>query len=298
MGLPGIARVFLWWGNLYGSAGGGVRGGAFVSSNSTSSTNGALRTAHSATNASTQATVVNSTTIDNLSDAIICSFFASQQNSPYLNNEDLQQIHPDDLEEMDLRWQMAMLTMRARRFLKNTGRKFSMNGTETIGFDKTKVECFNCHTKRHFARECRAPRNQENRNKENTKRNVPVKTPGLTALVSCDGLGGYDLSDQAKEGPTNFSLMAYSSTSSNSEIADKCKASLGYNVVPPPYTGKFMPPKPNLSLSGPEEFVDESKVNEPKVKKPVVETSEAKASKDKPKVVRNNYGPPLIKEWI
>ncbi|GKB08690.1 hypothetical protein Tco_0837002 [Tanacetum coccineum] len=40
------------------------------------------------------------------------------------NNEDLQQIHPDDLEEMDLRWQMAMLTMRARRFLKNTGRKF------------------------------------------------------------------------------------------------------------------------------------------------------------------------------
>nr|GEY12239.1 hypothetical protein [Tanacetum cinerariifolium] len=271
---------------------------AFVSSNSTSSTNGALRTANSATNASTQATAVNSTTIDNLSDAIICSFFASQQNSPYLNNEDLQQIHPDDLEEMDLRWQMVMLTMRARRFLKNTGRKFSMNCTETIGFDKTKVECFNCHKRRHFARECRAPRNQENRNKENTKRNVPVKTPGSTALVSSDGLGGYDLSDQAKEGPTNFSLMAYSSTSSNSEIADKCKASLGYNVVLPPYTGKFMPPKPNLSFSGLEEFVDESKVNEPKVKKPVVETSEPKASKDKPKVVRNNYGPPLIKEWI
>ncbi|GJZ21851.1 retrovirus-related pol polyprotein from transposon TNT 1-94 [Tanacetum coccineum] len=95
---------------------------AFVSANS--STNGAVNTAHGATTASTQATAVNSTTINNLSDAVICAFFASQPNSPQLDNEDLQQIHPDDLEEMDLRWQMAMLTMRARRFLKNTGRKF------------------------------------------------------------------------------------------------------------------------------------------------------------------------------
>ncbi|GJT30823.1 hypothetical protein Tco_0911098 [Tanacetum coccineum] len=111
----------------------------------TSSTNGAVNTAHGVTTASTQATVVNSTTIDNLSDAVICAFFASQPNSPQLDNEDLQQINPDDLEEMDLRWQMAMLTMRVRRFLKNIGRKITMNGTETIGFDKSKVECYNCH---------------------------------------------------------------------------------------------------------------------------------------------------------
>ncbi|GKD07892.1 hypothetical protein Tco_1187577, partial [Tanacetum coccineum] len=62
----------------------------------------------------------------------------NQPNSPKLDNGDLQQIHLDDLEEMDLRWQMAMLTRRARRFLKNTRRKFSVNGTETIGFDKSK----------------------------------------------------------------------------------------------------------------------------------------------------------------
>ncbi|GKG00983.1 hypothetical protein Tco_0305688, partial [Tanacetum coccineum] len=117
---------------------------AFVSSNSNSSTDGAVNTAHGATIASTQATVVNSTTINNLSDAVICAFFASQPNSPQLDNEDLQQINPDDLEEMDLRWQMAMLTMRAGRFLKNTGRKFFVNGTKTIGFDKSKVECYNC----------------------------------------------------------------------------------------------------------------------------------------------------------
>ncbi|GKD20698.1 ribonuclease H-like domain-containing protein, partial [Tanacetum coccineum] len=61
---------------------------------------------------------------------------------------------------------MAKLTMRARIFLKNTGRKFSMNGTETIGFDKSKVECYNYHKRGHFAREYRTPRNQENKNRE------------------------------------------------------------------------------------------------------------------------------------
>nr|GEX55273.1 ribonuclease H-like domain-containing protein [Tanacetum cinerariifolium] len=105
---------------------------------------------------------------------------------------DLEQIHPDDIEEMDLRWQMAMLTTRARRFLKKTGRKLTVNGDETIGFDKSNVECYNCHKRGHFAKECRAPRNQDNKNKESSRRSVPVETSTSTALVSCDGLGGYD----------------------------------------------------------------------------------------------------------
>ncbi|GKF02977.1 hypothetical protein Tco_0029900, partial [Tanacetum coccineum] len=82
------------------------------------------------------------------------------------------------------------------------------------------------------------------------------------------------------------------------QIADKYKTSLGYNVVPPPYTGNFMPPKPDLSFSGLEEFVNEPIVSEPTVKKHVVETSEAKASADKPKVVRKNNGAPIIKDWV
>nr|GEW63010.1 ribonuclease H-like domain-containing protein [Tanacetum cinerariifolium] len=278
---------------------------------------------------------------------------------PHLDNKDLQQIHPDNLEEMDLRWQMAMLTMRAIRFLKNTRRKFSMNGTETIGFDKSKVKCFNYHKRRHFARECRAPRNKENKNRENSRRNVPVETPASSALVSCDELGYYDWSDQSEEGLTNFALMAYSSTSSNSEVStdstcssscmenvkifkeqneqllkdlrtskinditykiglesvearlpvykknesvyeddikivDKCKPGLGYNAVPPPYTGNFMPPKPDLS--GLEEF-NEPKVSEPAIKKFVIETSKAKDSADKSKIVRKNNGATLIEDW-
>ncbi|GKF61978.1 hypothetical protein Tco_0182032 [Tanacetum coccineum] len=95
---------------------------AFVSSsnNNTNNTNEAVNTAHGVSPASTQVNATNFTNIDNLSDAVICSFFASQPNSPQLIHKDLQQIHPDDMEEMGLRWQMAMLTMRARRFLKNT----------------------------------------------------------------------------------------------------------------------------------------------------------------------------------
>ncbi|GKB07247.1 ribonuclease H-like domain-containing protein [Tanacetum coccineum] len=78
---------------------------------------------------------------------------------------------------------MAMLTMRARIFLKKTGRKFSVNGNETIGFDKYKVECYNCHKMGHFAREYRALRNQENKNRENTRKVVPVETTTSNALI-------------------------------------------------------------------------------------------------------------------
>ncbi|GKB27260.1 hypothetical protein Tco_0866661 [Tanacetum coccineum] len=107
---------------------------AFMSStnNNTNSSNEAVNVAHGVTTASTQVNTAYSINIDNLSDVVICSFFSSQLNSPQLAHEDLQQIHLGDIEEIDLRWQMAMLTMRARRFLKNTGKKLTVNGNETI----------------------------------------------------------------------------------------------------------------------------------------------------------------------
>nr|GEY38710.1 hypothetical protein [Tanacetum cinerariifolium] len=93
---------------------------AFVSSNSTNGINEADNTAYGVGTAYIQGNVVNSTSIDNLSDAVICAFLASQPNSPQLAREDLEQIDPDDLEEIDLKWEMAMLTIRARRFIKRT----------------------------------------------------------------------------------------------------------------------------------------------------------------------------------
>ncbi|GKB94655.1 ribonuclease H-like domain-containing protein [Tanacetum coccineum] len=286
---------------------------AFVSSsnNNTSITNEAVNTAHRVSTASTQVNAANSTNIDNLSDAIICVFFASQPNSPQLLHEDLQQIHPDYMEEMDLRLQMAMLTMRARRFLNNTGRKLTINGNETIGFDKSKVECYNCYKRGHFARECRAPRNQDNKNKESLRRSVPVEISTSTALVSYDGLGGYDWSDQAEEGP-NYALMAFSSSNSNSEVSNDsiCSKSCLKTIeslksqndqllkdlkkselmvlVPPPYTGNFLPPTPDLSFTSLDKFVNE----------PVVKNNKAMSSEEEPKVVRKNADARIIEEWV
>ncbi|GJS81342.1 ribonuclease H-like domain-containing protein [Tanacetum coccineum] len=238
---------------------------AFVSSNSTNSTHEADNTAHGATTASTQATAVKSTTIENLSDDVICAFF------------------------------MAMLTIRERRFLNNTRRKLTVNGNETIRFDKSKVECYNCHKRGHFARECRAPRNQENRNKKNTRRVVPVETTTSNALVSCDGSGLESVEARLLVYKKNESVYEEDIKVLKCEIhiVDKCKTGLGYNSIPPPYTGNFMPLKPDLSFSGLEEFT-----SEPIVIKPVAENNEAKASEAKPKAVRKNNGALIIEDWV
>nr|GEY26501.1 retrovirus-related Pol polyprotein from transposon TNT 1-94 [Tanacetum cinerariifolium] len=80
--------------------------------------------------------------------------------------KDINQIDDDDIEEMDIKWNMALLSMRADKFWKITGKKISKQGSDVAGFDKSKVKCFNCHKMCHFARECKAPRSQERGRKE------------------------------------------------------------------------------------------------------------------------------------
>ncbi|GJZ74663.1 ribonuclease H-like domain-containing protein [Tanacetum coccineum] len=144
----------------------------------------------------------------------------STSNSLQVDDEDLEQIDHDDLEEMDLKWQVSMLSMRVNRFYKKNGRKLIFNGKEPVGFDKTKVEHFNCQRRGHFARECKAPRNQGNRNgdagywnRDNTRRTIPVETSEAlvvqhNALIVQDGLG-YNWSYIAQDEPTEFAPMAY-----------------------------------------------------------------------------------------
>nr|GFA98139.1 hypothetical protein [Tanacetum cinerariifolium] len=191
---------------------------AFVSSTPADSINDSVSAAVNISAVGTKLSASSLPNVDSLSNDVIYSFFAIQSSSPQLDNEDLKQIDEDDLEEIDLKWQMAMLTMRARRFLQKTGRNLGVNGPTSMGFDMAKVECFNCHRKGHFASECRSPKDSRRTTvTEPQRRNVPVETSTSNALVSqCDGTGTYDWSFQAEEEPTNFALMAFTSSSSNS----------------------------------------------------------------------------------
>ncbi|GJS23880.1 ribonuclease H-like domain-containing protein [Tanacetum coccineum] len=113
--------------------------------------------------------------------------------------------------------------------LENTSRRnLNFNGKETVGFDKTKVECYNSHKRGHFTRECKAPRNQGNRNGDAPRRNAPVDTSTTNALVVQDGI----------ESDVDDSL-----------VNDRFKTCEGFHAVPPPYTGNYMPSRPDLSFA-------------------------------------------------
>nr|GEV44395.1 uncharacterized mitochondrial protein AtMg00810-like [Tanacetum cinerariifolium] len=233
---------------------------AFVSSTNTDSTNELVNVIPSVSAASSKAIVSTLPNVNSLSDAVIYSFFTSQSNSPQLKNEDLKQIVLDDLEEMDLKWQMAMLTMRARRFLKITSRNLGANGTYTIGFDMSKVKCYNCHRRGHFTRECRSLR--DNRNKEATRRPVPTE------------FHSYESNNSVPKSLEN----------------DRYKTGEGYHALPPPYTRNFMPLKPDLV------FNDAPNASETISNVVNVESSTNKPSKYMSKTLRPDA--PIIKDWI
>nr|GEV59759.1 putative ribonuclease H-like domain-containing protein [Tanacetum cinerariifolium] len=166
---------------------------AFVSSSNTDNTNEPISAAASVFAISAKIHVSALLNVDTLSNAVIYSFFASQSNSPQLYNDALKQIDADNLEEMNLKWQMAMLTVRARRFLQRIGMNLRANRPTFMGFDMNGAA-------------------------EPQRRSVPVKTSTSNSLVSqCDGVGSYDWSFQADEKPTNYALMAFTSSSSSSD---------------------------------------------------------------------------------
>nr|GEU59085.1 hypothetical protein [Tanacetum cinerariifolium] len=279
-----------------------IKNVAFVSSNNTDSTNKAVNTAHGVFAANSKTNASNLPNVDSLSDAVIYSFFASQPNSRQLDNEDLKQIDPDDIEEKDLKWQMAMLTMRARRFLQKTGRDLGVKGTETIGFDKTKAECYNCHRRCHFARKCRASKHQDNRTgrqpeglcqaglesvearlevyKKNEtifeddimilKLNVMLRDKALTELRK--------KFEKAKKERDDLKLTLEKFESSSKNLSRPIDSQ----------QRNIMPPKPDLV------FVNEHVVCESITSLPDIEKNEVKTSETQLK----NVSAPIIKDWV
>nr|GEZ29358.1 hypothetical protein [Tanacetum cinerariifolium] len=215
---------------------------AFFSSLKNNSTNEAVNTAqavNSAIGVSIAGTQVNTANIDNL----------------------------NDLEKMDLKWQMAMLTMRARRFLKKIERKLTVNGNETIGFDKTNVECYNCHKRDTLLGSAEL---QE------------VKIPSTRKAQEGMYMWKHLLQQHW------YHVMDLVVMIGVTKLKKKGLGHESYNAVLPPYTGNFMPPKPDLSFTRLDKFAN----------KPVVENCDAKTIETKPKDIRKNNDAPIIEEWV
>ncbi|GJS99955.1 ribonuclease H-like domain-containing protein [Tanacetum coccineum] len=117
------------------------------------------------------------------------------------NHEDLEQLNEFDLEEMDLKWQVAMISMTLKKFHNKSGRKIQFDAKEPVRFARTKVECYNCHKTGHFARE---------------------KARESNALITLDG-EGIDWTAHAEDEEDNFALMAFSNSGSDTEVTSCSK---------------------------------------------------------------------------
>ncbi|GJV06429.1 ribonuclease H-like domain-containing protein [Tanacetum coccineum] len=175
---------------------------------------------------STGTTKVNTASTEistaSFSDATVYAFLSTQPQGSQLVHEYLEQLHDDDLEEMDLKWNMPLLRTRARKFYQRTRRKIIIDGSNTAGYDKSKVECFNCHKMGLLAKECRAPRSKDNRiwNQGSSSKAVKIEDASEKALCAIDG-AGFDWCNMAKEEiQSNMALMTFTDSE---ELVDNSK---------------------------------------------------------------------------
>nr|GEX46673.1 putative ribonuclease H-like domain-containing protein [Tanacetum cinerariifolium] len=247
---------------------------AFVSSSNTDITNEPVSAAPSVFDVYSKMPVSSLPNVDSLSNAVIYSFFPSQSSSPQLNNDDLKQIDADDLEEMDLKWQMAMLTMRARQFLQRTRRNLKANGPTSIGFDMFKsfqaeeeptnyaLIAFSSSSSSsdNDLRDNALVSLRQNLEKAEQERDdlklklekFQTSSKNLTELLASQTNAKIGLGYNSQVFThAMFDCDDYLSSRSDeslppSPIYDRYQSGNGYHVVPPPYTGTFMPPKPDM----------------------------------------------------
>ncbi|GJQ96077.1 putative reverse transcriptase, RNA-dependent DNA polymerase [Tanacetum coccineum] len=162
---------------------------------------------------------------------------SSSSSSSYQNMDFVSS--PSSTNEVNTAYGLASLSMRTRRFFQKTGRKVTINGSDTAGYDKSKVKCFNCHKVGQFARDYRRPRNQDsiNRNQDSSRRTVNVEETSSKAMVAIDGADskpefkGYgpktsksvseDISNEGRESPD---ALLVEDDKSNTVVVNAVKA--------------------------------------------------------------------------